>query len=215
MLRLDLHVHTSHSYDGHCGVGDIAKVAKKVRLDGIAITDHDSIDAHTEAEKFSTRDFVIIPGIEVSSADGHILGLGIRELVPRKLSATETVTRIKEQGGIAIAAHPFNPFGGGHKLGVVYKAKFDAIEAVNSRSLFLANPLAQRFARQNRLPITSGSDAHYCDEVGMASTTLNCGVSVDSILEEIKRGGTSISGRTLPISRYMWRALQKILQHAL
>ncbi len=208
MLRLDLHVHTSHSSDGLCSVKDIVKAAKRKGLGGFAVTDHDTIDAHAEAEKFSRGDFVIIPGLEISSANGHILGLGISKLVPRKLSAKETVRRIKEQGGIAIAAHPFTL---GLKPGLVYKAKFDAIEVLNSRALLFANPLAQRFAKQNRLPMTAGSDAHHCDDVGTASTTFNCEANTNSILEEIRRGRTSISGRTLPLSRYLQRVLQKIL----
>lgn len=212
MLRLDLHVHTSHSYDGVCSVKDIVKAARRKGLSGVAVTDHDTIDAHAEAEKFSGRDFVIIPGLEVSSANGHIIGLGISELVPKKLSAEETVGRIKKQGGIAIATHPFTL---GLKPGLVYKAKFDAIEVLNSRALFFANPLARRFAERNRLPMTAGSDAHHCDDVGTASTTLNCKANVDSILEEIRRGGTSISGRALPLSRYLWRVLQKILHKGL
>ena len=215
MLRLDLHVHTSYSHDGFSSLKDVVEAAKAKGLDGIAITDHDTIDAHPEAEKFSERNFLIIPGLEISSADGHILGLGVRELVPRKLTAKETVGLIREQGGIAISAHPFNPFASGQKPGIVYKAKFDAIEALNSRAPFLANPLARRFAERNHLPMTAGSDAHHCDDVGMASTILNCDASVDPILNEIRRGGTSISGLTLPLSRSLLRILQKILRRPL
>ena len=211
MLRLDLHVHTSHSEDGFCPLKDIVRMAKMRGLSGIAITDHDTIDAHREAEEFMEANFLIVRGLEVSSASGHIVGLGISDLIPPKLSAEETVERIKEQGGIAVAAHPFSAQ---HikGVGVVFKAKFDAIEGINSRSLFLANPLAQRVAERKALPMIAGSDAHYCDEVGMASTILNCEANVDSVLEEIKRGETSISGQTLPLFLYLRRALHKILR---
>jgi len=201
-------VHTLHSPDGLCSVEDAVKAAKAKGLNGIAITDHNTIRGHVEAKKFSRNDFIIIPGVEISSADGHILGLGVRELVQRGLSAEETVKRIKEQGGISIVAHPF---AFGRKPNLVYKAKFDAVEAFNSRALFFSNPLARRFAEQNRFPMTAGSDAHHCDEIGLAITTLNCKPNVDSILEEIKRGETSISGRTLPLSIFLWRAFQRIL----
>lgn len=209
MLRLDLHVHTHHSEGGLSSLEDIVKVAKAKGLDGIAITDHDTIDAHQEAMKFSERDFLMILGLEVSSTDGHILGLGIHKPIPPKLSPKKTVSLIRKQGGIAICAHPFNPFARGQKPGIVYKAKFDAIEVLNSRALFLANPLARWFAEKNHLPMTAGSDAHHCNDVGMASTVLNCDAELDSILNEIKGGGTSISGQTLPLSRYLRRVLQK------
>lgn len=183
-------------------------MAKARGLDGIAITDHDTIEGHAEAKKLSGRDFVIIPGVEISSADGHILGLGVSKLMPRGLSAEETVKRIRGQGGIAVAAHPF---AFGRRPGVVHKARFDAIEVFNSRALFLANPLAREFAEKNHLPVTAGSDAHYCDEIGLASVTLNCKANVGSILKEIKGGRASISGRTLPLWSYLRGALHRII----
>ncbi len=212
MLRLDLHVHTTHSRDAFCSVGEAVKAARAKGLDGIAITDHDSIGGHPEAKKLSRDGFFVIPGIEVSSADGHILGLGVSELVPRGLPAGETVKLIRELGGIAVAAHPFVPW---KNPTLVYKAKFDAIEAFNSRALFPSNRLARRFAERNRLPATAGSDAHFPDEVGLASVRLNCEGNVGSILKEIKSGGASISGRSLPLPSHLQRIFYKIfLKHA-
>ena len=201
-------MHSSHSYDGLCSVEDAVKVAKAKGLNSIAITDHNTISGHTEARKLSQHGFVIIPGVEISSADGHILGLGVSELVPRGLSAKETVKRIKKQGGIAIAAHPFAL---GRKPSLVYRAKFDAIETLNSRALFISNPLARRFAERNEIPMVAGSDAHRCDEIGLAYTRVNCKPKVDSIFEQIRMGKASISGRTLPLSSFLRRALQKLL----
>lgn len=208
MLRLDLHVHTTHSRDAFCSVAEVVREARAKGLDGIAITDHNGIGGHPEAKKLSRGGFLIIPGIEVSSADGHILGLGVSELVPRGLPAGETVKLIRKMGGIAVAAHPFTL---GRKPTLVYKAKFDAIETFNSRALFLGNRLARRFAERNRLPATAGSDAHFPDEVGLASVRLNCEKNVESILEEIKKGGASISGRTLSLPSHLRRSLYMIL----
>lgn len=183
-------------------------MARAKGLNGIAITDHNSIGGHLEAKKLSRSRLMIIPGIEVSSADGHILGLGVNELVPRGLSARKTVKLIRKLGGIAVAAHPFSL---GKKPALAYKAKFDAIEVFNSRALFLSNYLARRFVERNRLPATAGSDAHFPDEVGLASVRLNCEKNIESILKEIKKGGASVSGRTLPLPSYLQRALHKIL----
>jgi hypothetical protein len=207
LLRLDLHVHTTHSRDAFCSVAEAVRAARAKGLDGIAITDHDSIGGHPEAKKLSRDGFLVIPGIEVSSADGHILGLGVNELVPRGLPAGETVKLIRKLGGIAVAAHPFIPW---KKPTLVYKAKFDAIEAFNSHALFPSNRLARRFAEQNRLPGIAGSDAHFPDEVGLASVKLNCEKNVKSILREIKRGRASISGRTLPLPSQLKRIFHKI-----
>lgn len=209
MLQLDLHVHTVHSYDGRCTVEQVTEAARAAGLNGIAVTDHDSISGHPDAKKNSNKDFLVIPGMEISSADGHIVALGISELVPKGLPAAETVELIRKQGGVAIAAHPFAPL---RRPNLVYKAKFDAIEGFNARALFLSNPLAQKFAKKNNLTMVAGSDAHRCTEIGLARTHVDCELKLEAILEKIRRGGTSISGRTLPISTFLWRALQKALR---
>ncbi len=207
MLRLDLHVHTSHSPDAFCPVEEAVAAAKAKGLDGIAITDHNTIAGLLEAKKFSKDGFLIIPGIEVSSADCHIVGLGVSRPIPKGMSAKETVKSIRRQGGIAIAAHPF---AFGRRPGLVYKAKFDAIEVLNSRALFFSNPLARRFAERNKIPMIAGSDAHRRDEIGLAYTNIDCAPRVDHVLEQIRTGRASVSGRTLPLPSLLWRVLQKL-----
>ncbi len=208
MLRLDLHVHTKHSKDGLCSLERAVKAARAKGLSGIALADHNTIAGHAEAKKFSDDSFIVIPGLEITSSDGHIIGLGVKELIPRDLPAAETVKLIKENGGVAIAAHPFIP---GKSPSLVYKAEFDAIEGLNSRALFLSNPLAQRFAKKHNIPMVAGSDAHRCDEIGLAYTLFDCELKTDSILEEVRKGTTSISGETIPTLSLLWRALQKAI----
>lgn len=147
----------------------------------------------------------MIPGIEVTSRHGHILGLGVREPVPAGLGAEETVELIREQGGVAVAAHPFWLSG---KPGLVHHARFDAIEAFNSRSYFLSNPLALRYARRKGLPITAGSDGHEEREVGLAYTEVEA-ERVEGVLEAIRKGETSIGGENLPLLSYLAKILKK------
>jgi hypothetical protein len=206
VLRLDLHVHTTHSHDGFCSVSGAIQAAKIKGLDGIAITDHDSITGNLEAAKIAPKDFLIIPGIEVSSKDGHIVGLGIKKPIQQGLPAAETVKLIKEQGGIAVAAHPF---GLSLKPLSALRAKFDAIEVFSPRR-YLGNRLARRFAERNRLPMVAGSDAHFLDEVGLAGIAVKCKPKVNDILEAIVGGGTSIFGQALPPLEHLRKALHKL-----
>ena len=206
VLRLDLHVHTTHSHDGFCSVADAIRAAKAKGLNGIAITDHDNVDGNAEAVKIAPSDFVIIPGIEVSSTDGHIIGLGVNKLIPRGLPAARTVALIREQGGIAVAAHPF---GISLKPHLALRAKFDAIEVFSPRR-YLGNHLARRFAKQRGLPMIAGSDAHFPDEVGLAGIVLECKPEIDDILKTIVGRGTSIFGQTLSPFEHLRKALHKL-----
>lgn len=209
-MRIDLHVHTTNSIDGECSVGEAIRSAQAAGLDGFAITDHNTVAGHSEARKLSRKGFLIIPGIEISSTHGHIVGLGVEELIPKCLSPAETVNKIREQGGVAIAAHPFTLL---RSPRLMYMAKFDAMEVLNARAIFPSNPIAKRFAQMHKIAGVAGSDSHRCDEIGLAYTVLNCEPNIDSVLKKIKKGETSVGGRTLPLPSFLWRALQKSLLH--
>src|SRR5690606_38677341 len=107
----DLHIHTSAS-DGYASVQAVmAHVGKRTRLDVVAITDHDVLDASLWA--YEHRDefrFDVIPGVEVTAYDAHVLGLWVTQPIPRRMSLAETVAAIHEQRGLAILAHPFELF---------------------------------------------------------------------------------------------------------
>ena len=94
MLKIDLHVHTTYSYDSLITPKELIFYAKRCGLDGVAVTDHDRINGALKIAK--ETDFLIVPGIEISSLNGHIIGLNVDELVPPELSVDETLDRIHE-----------------------------------------------------------------------------------------------------------------------
>ena len=108
MGKADLHIHTVYSWDGTCAVEAVLKQAAHVaHLDVIAITDHDEICGALEAEELAFRYGIeVIPGSEISTADGHLLALFIREKIPAGLSLVETVLRVHEKGGLCVVPHP-------------------------------------------------------------------------------------------------------------
>jgi hypothetical protein len=203
VLSVELHTHSALSYDGRDPVDLILSQAAAVGLDAVAVTDHDEIDASLEAAELAPEyGLVGIPGMEVTTAVGHVLAFGVEELVPAGLSFDDTLDRIHEQDGIAVVPHPFQKsrHGVAHKITRDQLASADAIEVYNSRLLTgRANRRAERFAERRNLPMTAGSDAHISEMVGQAVTHVDAEeASVESILDAIADGRTSVEGRRTP-----------------
>lgn len=161
--KFDLHVHTRYSLDCNTEVEETIRTAKKRGIDFIGITDHNTVEGWKSVD--SKR---IILGIEVSSKIGHILGLFIEQKIERGLSGEETVRRIHEQGGLAIAPHPFDTFRGG--VGKkIFELNFDGIEAFNSKSSFLNRWHRKKIEKYSKAKIAT-SDAHFASNIGKGLT---------------------------------------------
>jgi predicted metal-dependent phosphoesterase TrpH len=195
-VKADLHVHTIYSRDSVITPKELVFYAKKRDLNAVAVTDHNQVKGAQDMAK--KTDFLIIPGTEVSSLNGHIVGLDVQEEVPQGLTPAETVDRIHQAGGVAIACHPFALFKG--SIGKHVTAKFDAIETINS-SAFPFNSStekANRLAESLRLPRVAGTDAHYGPVIGHACTLMDAEPSVDSILHAIVNGACQPTGEAIP-----------------
>lgn len=181
--KADLHTHTTAS-DGYESPEELVeRAATHTDLRVLAITDHDTVEGGYRAYEYWQKNrsrlshIEIVKGIEVSSRDGHILGLFIERDIQPGQSIEATIAAIHAQGGLAIAAHPFTPmnliFGNqGVKTVVAKDVGFDAVEVINSAPTELfANVKAHRFNQQNlSLPETGGSDSHYWTMVGKSYT---------------------------------------------
>jgi predicted metal-dependent phosphoesterase TrpH len=157
-------------------------------LQGMIITDHDNVMGGLVGKRTAKayKGFQVVPGAEVTSRSGHILAIGIEVNVPKRLSVEETVEKIHDLGGIAIASHPFSnrvrPSLGEECL------KTDGIEVFNSTNRGLANATAMTLAQAHNRPRTAGSDSHWAKTVG------NCGIICDDPLEDIGRGRARLFG---------------------
>ena len=196
-VKADLHVHTTYSRDSIITPKDVVFYAKKRGLNAVAVTDHNQVDG---ARKIAAEtDFLIIPGTEVSSRDGHIMGLNINEIIPKHLSADETVDRIHEAGGIAIACHPYALFKG--SVGKAVTAKFDAIETINASSFPFrsASSKAEKLAQRFNLPRVAGTDAHIGPVIGCAYTVIEADPNVEAILDAIVKGRCEPAGASISL----------------
>jgi predicted metal-dependent phosphoesterase TrpH len=189
-LKLDLHVHTVRSYDGHTRQEDLPQIIASRGLDGVAVTEHDRFDP----PRLSGT--LILPAVEISSKDGHVIGLGIREVIEPRLAADETIRRIHDQGAVAIIPHPYDPVCECVKIARL-KEKPDAVETVNADALsfYISNWLARKDAQKFKLPEVGGSDSHIPQTIGDAYTVVDTPSNdLDAIIESIRSGKVRAEG---------------------
>ena len=213
-MKIELHSHTHYSrgmaiyYDGVCSPEEMVRAASDSGLDAIAITDHDTMEAVKEAQQAGKKyGIMVIPGEEVSSSDGHILGLNISETIKPGLSAEETIDEIHSQGGTSIAPHPFDI----KKTGIrELCTKTDAIESFNALNLDkLSNRKAFYFAKQNKLRTVASSDAHHWKMVGHGITETDAD-GIDNALINIKKGRTKLHTKSMPLRNITELAIRRL-----
>lgn len=213
-ITCDLHVHTNASADGHCAVEDVLRQAKTAGLDAVAVTDHDSVKAAKRALELDTE-ILVIPGIEVSTKQGHVLLLGTVEEFPKDEDALETIRKGKEAGCLVIIPHPYHRFR--HAVGLHSKdalLEADALEGYNSRYYTQgSNKKAVRFAKRYNKPVTAGSDAHDCRFVGYGINEIEAGErSVEAVLSAIRAGNISSRCIKTPARTYTYQSYKNVMR---
>jgi len=195
-LRIDMHVHTRHS-DSTGSVGDVIRVARRRGMDGLAITDHDTL-AGVEEALATDSGLIVVPGEEVSTDQGHVLALGIGRRVPGGLPAGEAIRRVKAQGGLVVIPHMSGfpvPFASRFRESDLSALPVDGLEVFSAISIlgrhFLTKnmKLAERFG----LAVLAGSDSHFPETVGDAYTVVEAeSRDIRDILEAVRLGRTKI-----------------------
>ena len=173
----DLHMHTSWSHDCSIEVDELLDHAEAEGLGAIAVTDHNVFGGALEAvERARDRDLIVIPGEEVKTdGQGEVIGLFLREEIPRGLSFADTIAAIRDQGGLVYLPHPFDRMHAIPDPVTLHRhlAEIDVFEVYNARLLFEGyNDEAARFARKYNLVAGAGSDAHVLPGVGTGALRL-------------------------------------------
>jgi hypothetical protein len=190
--------------------------ARKIGLTGIAITDHNCVKGSLIALRYAKRlkNFFVIPGSEIKSKEGDIVALGIKEDVKERLSLEETIEKIHELGGIAVAAHPFGIFLF-RKCLRENALKADAIEVFNAYSCrSFQNKKALWLAKKFKKPMTAGSDAHWHRILGFACVECEA-YSIDDLLDCILKRKVKIFGRSVPYrisAKYTFKKFSRSLK---
>lgn len=191
-----MHVHTVYSQDSEIELLELLRYARKIGI-GIAITDHNRIKGAVHAVKLGkSLGVFVVPGIEVSTKTGHILGYNVDTEIKQGLSVEETIEKIRENGGFVIVPHPYRMISG---IGEAVKRVYcDAIEVQNSRNSVGANRKARLVAEKRKKGFSAGSDAHAMHEVGTSYVSANAS-NVEDLLEQILRGNAKVYGNARSI----------------
>jgi predicted metal-dependent phosphoesterase TrpH len=177
-IDIDLHMHTDHSHDCATPVEVLLATARDQGLGAIAVTDHNEIsgalEAAAKADRFGVK---VIVGEEVKTAEqGEVIGLFLRERIPRGMTLAQTVAEIKRQGGLVYVPHPFDRMHAvpdyEHLLPILDDV--DAIEVYNPRvAIGSFNEEAERFAAKYRIVAGAGSDSHVAAGLGSVRVRLH------------------------------------------
>ncbi|WP_459193591.1 CehA/McbA family metallohydrolase [Halosimplex sp. J119] len=218
-ITLDAHVHTDASHDCSAAPDAVVDAAVAAGLDAIAVTDHDAVDGARRAVTAAEgTDLLVVPGVEVSTADGHLLALGVSKAPDPGLPFATTVELVRDVGGVAIVPHPFQISRHGVRRETLAGCDLDAVETLNAVAVTGAqNRHARRFAARTGHAAVGGSDAHTPDLIGRAFTSVELPAGVDwttmtvsDVLDGIHAGDATAQGTvTTPVEfvrTYAWHA---------
>ncbi|GAA0745445.1 PHP domain-containing protein [Clostridium oceanicum] len=191
-MIIDTHIHESkYSLDSEISLKDIVYRAKKIGLDGVCITDHESNEIFDEAHEFAKKEnFLILVGAEILTYEGDILVFGVRDIPKEKIHAKELLKIVNEKNGVAISAHPYrnNNRGMGDYISTAFDFGLSAVEAFNGSTEFSQNLRAYSLASRLKLPSIGSSDAHVIENVGKYATVFPDGIRDEKdLIDAIKK----------------------------
>ena len=206
-VTVDTHLHTVASYDSEMLPEELLRRAETVGLDGVVVTDHDTVEgARVVGELAADSPVTALIGCEVSTAEGHLLAIGVETAPPPDEPLATTAERIRAQGGVAVVPHPFQRSRHGASASAIDGV--DGIEVYNAHTLVnLRNDQATRYAREAGYPAFGGSDAHRPGGVGLAATEVRLRDGEDctpaTILDALREGRTAAVGRRTSAWQYV------------
>ncbi len=212
LLKTVFHIHTDYSDDSDNSVEHLLEAAERGGVDVLAVTDHDTIQGALALASLAPPGLKVIVGQEVSTAEGHLIGLFLREPIPPGRSARTTALDVRRQGGLVVVPHPFNTIFGCSLRGAVYDLVdlIDIVETSNAQNVFsYPNRRAAVFAAAHALPALVGSDTHHRDSLCSCYQLLPRFDGPASFLDSVRRA-LLVPGRH-PL-RYFLRAAEVVLR---
>lgn len=204
-MLIDIHTHTyPTSDDSTLSPEELISRAKAIGLDGLCLTDHDGFWNPSDVEKLGKdNDFLVIPGCEVTTEEGHLLVYGLNEYIFGMHKSAFVKDLVDEAGGAIVVAHPYRR---------VYRETapqdeisysemiarglrndvfniVDAIEIKNGRGTDKENEFSGNLAKKLKMPGTGASDAHKLSDIGTFATEFYDKInSLQDLIVSIKSG---------------------------
>jgi predicted metal-dependent phosphoesterase TrpH len=211
---IDVHCHTSASFDCLARPRDVVRLAAARGLTHLVVTDHDRIDGALAARDAAPPGLTVIVGEEVRTSDGDLICAFLERAIAPGMSAVETITAVREQGGLVGIPHPFDRLRGS----LLRDARMDMlatlvdwVEVHNARLLGGGNERAQAFALEHELAGVAASDAHSTVEIGVAYTALDGDPSTPEGLLAALPTAELVTGRASYVVR-LWTPVAKVVQ---
>lgn len=187
-MLIDMHIHTQFSPCSIINIPQLIKKAREKKIDGICITDHDTIDSKVILQSLKLSDICVIVGVEYTTLKGDFLIFGPIDFIPLGMSLKNLLSWIKKEGGVIIPAHPFRK---SRPADINILSLFKIIETMNGRNLPSENIHCKEWIGKNGKNIKEigGSDAHTLDEIGSVVTVFEKNIyCVDDLIRELLEG---------------------------
>jgi predicted metal-dependent phosphoesterase TrpH len=188
-MLFDMHIHTSYSACSVIDLSELLRRSREVGLDGICITDHDTISS--KSEFIDSLELCVIVGMEYTTSEGDFLVFGPVDYIPGQMDAKYLLKWIKKEGGVAIAAHPFRKY---RSVDPRFLQFATIVESVNGRNLPHENELCKSWLQQFGCGVkeVGGSDAHTVGEIGQVVTSFQNNIyDADDLIHELQCGNYS------------------------
>ncbi|MDR2966657.1 MAG: PHP domain-containing protein [Methanobacteriaceae archaeon] len=200
-MNLDSHIHSCYSGDSRSKPKNIINQAIFIGLDIIAISDHNTTKGSKIAiAEAKSKNIIVVPSIEISSSQGHIIGFGVDVDIPKGLTPDDTIDKIYDNGGIPIIPHPFSFYRNGLFSSLSpFELNIEAIEVKNARYIFgYSNYKSRSLARKKNLAEIGASDSHFIDSIGDSYTEIrdiDSDPTIDNIIDAIRFKKTIAKGK--------------------
>jgi predicted metal-dependent phosphoesterase TrpH len=212
LIKADLHIHTEYSMDCTMTLEEIIDRCLETGINCLGVADHNRLEGALRMKEMAP--FFIIPGEEILTTEGEVIGFFLSREIPSKLSMREAMAAIKAQNGLVCIPHPYDKLRFSLFKDQVFEdiiREVDIIEAFNARSLSRASStrawqLAQKYGKL----ASAGSDAHTLPEIGNAYVEMPDFKDKDEFLASLAKGKISGS-KSNPAARVVstWNRLKK------